>query len=135
MQFNPDVTVRFRGVMEKCTYCVQRIHGGKIARQKENREMQDGEIVDRPASRHARLRPSSSATSTTRKSRVSKMRKVERRYALLAEVGTHPRTRFLGKIRNPNPEMEGSGTWRTRRERRRMAPKPGRRAPVFAAGT
>jgi molybdopterin-containing oxidoreductase family iron-sulfur binding subunit len=106
MQFNPNVTVRFRGVMEKCSYCVQRIQTSKIAAMRESRALKDGEIV----SACQQACPTQAITFgdiNDPASAVSKARKIDRNYALLAEVGTHPRTRFLGKIRNPNPEMKG----------------------------
>jgi molybdopterin-containing oxidoreductase family iron-sulfur binding subunit len=106
MQFNPSVTVRFRGVIEKCSYCVQRIQTSKIAARREGRELKDGDV--RSACQQAC--PTQAITFgdiNDENSAVSKARKIDRNYALLADVGTHPRTRFLGKIRNPNPEMKG----------------------------
>jgi len=106
MVHNPDVTLRFRGVVEKCTYCVQRIQSSKIAAKREGRELKDGDVVTAcqqacpaEAITFGDIRDATSA--------VSRAREVDRNYALLAEVGTRPRTRFLGKVRNPNPEMVG----------------------------
>ena len=106
MVHNPNVTLRFRGVVEKCTYCVQRIQGSKIAAKREGRELKDGDVVTAcqqacpaEAINFGDIRDANSA--------VSKAREADRNYALLADVGTRPRTRFLGKVRNPNPEMVG----------------------------
>ena len=105
---NPDVTVRPRGVMEKCTYCVQRInHGADRRRDREparrrrrGRDRLPGGLPDRGRS--------SSATSTTRKARWCKAKACPRNYALLAELNTRPRTTYLAELRNPNPEIEAS---------------------------
>jgi Fe-S-cluster-containing dehydrogenase component len=105
MQFNPNVTVRMRGVMEKCTYCVQRIQEGKIAASREQRTVKDGQIV----SACAQTCPADAIVFgdlNDPNSRVARIAKTDRRYKLLAELGTHPRTTYLGKIRNPNAEME-----------------------------
>lgn len=104
MKFNPNVTVRMRGVMEKCNYCVQRIEEGKIAARRESREIRDGDIT--PAC--AQTCPADGiafGNLNDPKSRVSQLVASKRGYHLLAELGTHPRTKYLGKIRNPNPEM------------------------------
>jgi Fe-S-cluster-containing dehydrogenase component/anaerobic selenocysteine-containing dehydrogenase len=106
MQFNPDVSVRFRGVIEKCSYCVQRIQGAKIVAKREERPLKDGDVVtacQQACSANAIVFGDINDSS----SRVSKARAVDRNYALLSDVGTRPRTRYLGKIRNPNPEMKG----------------------------
>jgi len=106
MQFNPSVTVRFRGVIEKCSYCVQRIEHAKIKARTEGRvRIRDGEVV----SACAQACPTGAITFgniNDPNAVVTKARNRDRNYGLLAEIGTRPRTRFLGKIRNPNPELK-----------------------------
>jgi molybdopterin-containing oxidoreductase family iron-sulfur binding subunit len=106
MQFNPSVSVRFRGVIEKCSYCVQRIQGAKIAAKREERPLKDGDVVT-ACQQACSAKAISFGDINDASSAVSQARKVDRNYALLADVGTRPRTRYLGKIRNPNPEMKG----------------------------
>jgi Fe-S-cluster-containing dehydrogenase component/anaerobic selenocysteine-containing dehydrogenase len=107
LQFNPNVTVRMRGVMEKCTYCVQRIEAAKIAARREDRTVQDGEIVT--ACQQACVSESIVfGDLNDPNSRVSRLTARDHTYKLLAEVGTQPRTTFLAKIRNPNPAMAKS---------------------------
>ena len=106
MQQNPNVTVRFRGVMEKCTYCVQRIQSAKIKAKRESRELKDGEI--RTACQQtcpADAIVFGDLNDEKNPTNVMRWTKTDRRFGLLAEVGTRPRTTYLGKVRNPNPEM------------------------------
>jgi molybdopterin-containing oxidoreductase family iron-sulfur binding subunit len=106
MGMNPNVTVRFRGVIEKCSYCVQRIQMAKSkAKQSGRHELRDGEVVvacQQACASNAII----FGDVNNPKSEISKRYRADRSYGLLAEIGTRPRTRFLGKIRNPNPEMK-----------------------------
>lgn len=102
---NPDVSVRSRGVMEKCTYCVQRIRFAEIAAEREHREIKDGEV--RTACQSAcpagaiEFGDLQDATS-----KVGRWKAEPTNYGLLAELNTMPRTSYLANLRNPNPELK-----------------------------
>ncbi len=103
---NPDVTVRSRGIMEKCTYCVQRVQNAKITAEREGRTLRDGETK----TACQQVCPAQAIVFgdiNDPKSQVVQLKAQPHDYALLGELNTRPRTTYLGKIRNPNPEIEG----------------------------
>jgi molybdopterin-containing oxidoreductase family iron-sulfur binding subunit len=102
---NPEVTVRSRGVMEKCTYCVQRINNVRIESEKQNRPILDGEIVT-ACEAACPTEAIVFGNANDPHSRVAKLKAQQRNYSLLGELNARPRTTYLAAVRNPNPELE-----------------------------
>jgi molybdopterin-containing oxidoreductase family iron-sulfur binding subunit len=106
-QYNPDVTVRSRGVMEKCSYCVQRIRHAQIDSQVEGRSIVDGEVLTACQA----VCPAQAIIFGDMKDKKSKVAHLKEQsplhYALLGEIQTQPRTTYLAAMRNPNPALEG----------------------------
>jgi molybdopterin-containing oxidoreductase family iron-sulfur binding subunit len=107
LQYNPDVTVRSRGVMEKCTYCVQRIRQAEIDALAEDRPIVDGEVLTAcQAACPTQAIVFGNLNDPT--ALATQWKQVPLEYALLGELNTYPRTTFLGALRNPNPELENA---------------------------
>jgi molybdopterin-containing oxidoreductase family iron-sulfur binding subunit len=102
---NPNVTVRSRGVMEKCTYCVQRINTARIGAEIDGRKIRDGEVATACQS----VCPTQAihfGDMNDPNSRIAKLKKDDRNYGLLTDLNTRPRTSYLAGLRNPNPDLE-----------------------------
>jgi MoCo/4Fe-4S cofactor protein with predicted Tat translocation signal len=111
MMRNPDVSVRSRGVMEKCTYCVQRINEHRIdaetASVREGKDVRVGDELQTACQQSCPAGAIVFGNINDPNSKVSKLKAQSRNYSLLGELNTRPRTTYLAEVRNPNPELEG----------------------------
>ena len=115
LQRNPDVTVRSRGVMEKCTYCVQRINHARVAAKLEDRDIRDGDVVTACQS----ACPTDAivfGNINDPNSRVARLKASPLNYGLLEELNTRPRTTYMAIVRNPNTTLEPAGSRRAEGE-------------------
>jgi MoCo/4Fe-4S cofactor protein with predicted Tat translocation signal len=103
---NPNVTVRSRGVMEKCTYCVQRINAARIEAKKEDRAIRDGEVVT-ACQAACPTQAIIFGNINDPDSQIAKAKATPLNYGLLEELNTLPRTTYLAEVKNPNPELGG----------------------------
>jgi molybdopterin-containing oxidoreductase family iron-sulfur binding subunit len=102
--YNPDVTVRARGVMEKCTYCVQRLRRGQIDAKREGKPLRDGDVTSACA-QACPTRAIAFGPISEPDARVTEWQKRERAYAVLGDLGTRPRTLYLARLFNTNHEV------------------------------
>ena len=107
LQNNPDVTVRYRGVMEKCTYCVQRINSARIDSKKSGNPIRDGQIKT-ACEQACPTEAIAFGDINDSKSKVGRLKASPLNYEILNELNTRPRTSYLARIKNPNPEIVGS---------------------------
>jgi molybdopterin-containing oxidoreductase family iron-sulfur binding subunit len=105
LSYNPEVTVRPRGVMEKCTYCVQRISAARITSTRENRPIADGEVVT-ACQQACPTNAIVFGNLNDAGSQVAKLKAQELNYGLLEDLNTRPRTSYMPRVRNPNPEIK-----------------------------
>jgi MoCo/4Fe-4S cofactor protein with predicted Tat translocation signal len=104
MMRNPDVSVRSRGVMEKCTYCVQRINERRIDAEREDRKINDAEFQT-ACQQSCPAGAIVFGNLNDPNSKVSRLKALDRNYSLLGELNTRPRTTYLAEVRNPNGEL------------------------------
>jgi molybdopterin-containing oxidoreductase family iron-sulfur binding subunit len=105
-QRNPDVTVRGRGVMEKCNYCIQRISAAQVKADIEERPIRDGEVKT-ACQQACPAEAISFGNLADRKSEVRAKRSSPRNYSLLAELGTRPRTTYLARVAEKAEDVDG----------------------------
>jgi MoCo/4Fe-4S cofactor protein with predicted Tat translocation signal len=103
---NPEVTLRSRGVMEKCTYCTQRIEAAHAAADKENRPLRDGDVVTACQSA-CPTRAITFGNINDPNSEVARLKRDGRHYVLLEELGTRPRTTYLARWRDGTEDHQG----------------------------
>jgi molybdopterin-containing oxidoreductase family iron-sulfur binding subunit len=110
MMRNPDVSVRSRGVMEKCSYCVQRINERRIdvetASVREGKDLHIGDELETACQQSCPAEAIIFGNINDPNSKVSKLKAQPRNYSLLGELNTRPRTTYLAEVRNPNPELK-----------------------------
>jgi molybdopterin-containing oxidoreductase family iron-sulfur binding subunit len=120
--YNPDVTVRMRGVMEKCTYCTQRIQGTKIkakndflAGKRDSEMVQDGEVLT-ACQQACPTQAIVFGNINDKSAGVTKLHQSPRAYSVLEELNTRPRTQYLAKLRNPSEVLDGADVATQRHE-------------------
>jgi molybdopterin-containing oxidoreductase family iron-sulfur binding subunit len=106
--YNPEVTVRWRGVMEKCSYCVQRIAAARITAEKENRSIRDGEVVT-ACQQACPAQAIVFGDLNQANSKVAKQKEHPLEYSMLGQLNTRPRTTYLARLQNRNGDIEEAG--------------------------